>query len=39
MVKFYVTQIRLKKITLSEVSEKWRSAVEKALKEQEEKSE
>ena len=31
MVKFYVTQIKLGKITLADVPEKWREAVEKAL--------
>lgn len=31
MVKFYVTQIKLGKITLADVPVKWREAVEKAL--------
>ena len=33
MVKFYITQIRLGKITLEQVPEKWRSQVEQAMKE------
>ena len=33
MVKFYVTQIKLGKITLAEVPVKWREAVEQALAE------
>jgi hypothetical protein len=33
MVKFYVVQIRLGNITLSEVPERWRAAVEDSLKE------
>lgn len=32
MVKFYVTQIKLGKITLEDVPEKWRSQVEALLK-------
>lgn len=32
MVKFYVTQIKLGKITLADVPEKWRSQVEALLK-------
>lgn len=31
MVKFYVTQIRLGKITLAQVPERYRAAVEKEL--------
>ena len=31
MVKFYVTQIRLGKITLEDVPTKWREAVEKEI--------
>lgn len=31
MVKFYVTQIKLGKITLADVPVKWREAVEKIL--------
>ena len=31
MVKFYVTQIKLGKITLADVPERWRGTVEKAL--------
>lgn len=31
MVKFYVNQIRLGKITIDDVSVKWREAVRKAL--------
>ncbi len=33
MVKFYVTQIKLGKITLENVPEKWRSQVEEAISE------
>lgn len=33
MVKFYVVQIKLGKITLADVPEKWRSQVEQAMKE------
>ena len=33
MVKFYVTQIKLGKITLADVPVKWREAVGKALAE------
>lgn len=32
MVKFYVTQIKLGKITLADVPAKWRSQVEALLK-------
>ena len=32
MIEFYVTQIRLGKMFLSEVPVKWRSKVEEALK-------
>lgn len=31
MVKFYVMQIKLKKITLDEVPERWKNAVEEML--------
>lgn len=31
MVKFYTLQIKLGKITLADVPEKWKDAVEKAL--------
>lgn len=32
MVKFYVMQIKLGKMTLDDVPERWRSQVEEALK-------
>ena len=32
MAKFYVLQIKLGKITLEDVPQKWRDAVEEALK-------
>ncbi len=31
MVKFYVLQIKMQKITLEDVPEKWREAVKEAL--------
>ena len=31
MIKFYVTQIKLGKITIDEVPERWRDGVEKEL--------
>lgn len=31
MVKFYVLQIKMQKITLEDVPEKWRKAVKEAL--------
>lgn len=33
MVKFYVTQIKMKRITLEQVPIRWRSQVEEALRE------
>ena len=33
MVEFYVLMIRRKKMTIDEVPEKWKDAVEKALQE------
>lgn len=31
MIKFYITQIRLKKITIDDVPKKWQSKVKKEL--------